>query len=59
MAEGRVLRSGATADIFADDQLIETSGLRPSPLRRALRGLSRHPELADISRLADLPGGAS
>jgi energy-coupling factor transport system ATP-binding protein len=59
MAEGRVVRSGGTAEIFADDELIESSGLRPSPLRRALRGLSQHPELAGISRLADLPGGAS
>ena len=63
MADGRIVRSGATADVFADDELIERSGLRPPPLRRALRGLPRHPELAGISRLADLPrrrrGGAS
>ena len=42
-------------DLFADDELIERAGLRPSPLRLALRGLQRHPELADVTRLADLP----
>ncbi len=55
MAGGRILRSGATSDLFADDELIERAGLRPSPLRLALRGLQRHPELADVTRLADLP----
>ncbi|GAA1978357.1 energy-coupling factor transporter ATPase [Microbacterium pumilum] len=55
MADGRVVRAGATADVFADDELIEGAGLRPPPLRRALRGLHRHPELARIARLADLP----
>ena len=38
MADGRVVRAGATADVFADDELIERAGLRPPPLRRALRG---------------------
>jgi energy-coupling factor transporter ATP-binding protein EcfA2 len=56
MAEGRILRSGPTGDVFADDDLIESSGLRMPPLRRALRGLVQHPQLAAISRLADLPG---
>ena len=55
MAEGRIVRAGATADVFADDDLIESSGLRPPPLRQALRGLVQHPELAGVSRLADLP----
>ena len=55
MSGGRLLRAGRTADVFADDELIERSGLRPSPLRQALRGLERHPELARVSRLADLP----
>jgi energy-coupling factor transport system ATP-binding protein len=62
MAGGRILRSGPTAEVFADDDAIVRAGLRPPPLRQALRGLTRHPELADLSRLADLPsappGGA-
>ena len=59
MADGRILRAGTTADVFADDDLIERAGLRPPPLRRALRGLTRHPELARLARFADLPGGAA
>lgn len=59
MADGRVLASGATAEVFADDDLIARAGLRPPPLRRALRGLQRHPELARVARLADLPGPAA
>jgi energy-coupling factor transport system ATP-binding protein len=56
MADGRVLAEGATAEIFADDALIARAGLRPPPLRRALQGVRRHPELSRIARLADLPG---
>ncbi|GAA5212024.1 ABC transporter ATP-binding protein [Microbacterium kyungheense] len=56
LADGRVLADGATAEVFADDDLIRRAGLRPPPLRRALRGLVRHPELSRIARLADLPG---
>ncbi len=56
LAEGRMLRAGPTAEVFADDELVERAGLRPPPLRRALSGLARHPELAGIARLADLPG---
>ncbi|MFC0197647.1 ABC transporter ATP-binding protein [Microbacterium arthrosphaerae] len=56
MADGRVLADGPTADIFADDALIARAGLRPPPLRRALRGVQRHPELSRVARLADLPG---
>lgn len=52
---GRMLRAGATADVFADTALIESAGLRLPPLRRALAALTRHPELAGISRLTDLP----
>ena len=56
MADGRVIAEGTTADVFADDALILRAGLRPPPLRRALQGVQRHPELARIARLADLPG---
>lgn len=54
---GRVAAAGATERIFADDALIDRAGLRLPPLRRALRGLSSHPELADVARIDDLPGG--
>ena len=57
LAGGRVLAVGATADIFADQALIESAGLRLPPLRSALQGVARHPELARVARLADLPGG--
>ncbi|MFC8682263.1 ABC transporter ATP-binding protein [Microbacterium ureisolvens] len=56
MADGSVLAEGTTAEIFADDELIARAGLRPPPLRRALQGVRRHPELAGIARLGDLPG---
>ena len=56
MADGRVLASGATPEVFADASLIERAGLRLPPLRRALHGLQRHPELSRIARLTDLPG---
>ncbi|WP_203581018.1 ABC transporter ATP-binding protein [Microbacterium hibisci] len=55
MADGSVLAEGSTADVFADDELIARAGLRPPPLRRALQGLRRHPALAGVARLADLP----
>ncbi|MGN6218717.1 MAG: ABC transporter ATP-binding protein [Microbacterium sp.] len=58
LADGRVLADGPTAAVFADDDLIRRAGLRPPPLRRALRGMERHPGLARVTRLADLPGGA-
>jgi energy-coupling factor transport system ATP-binding protein len=59
MKDGRVLAHGATADVFADADLIERAGLRPPPLAAALHGLTRHPELAGLARLSDLPGGSS
>ena len=54
---GRIAADGATADVFADDALLERTGLRMPPLRRALHGLASHPDLAGVARLADLPGG--
>jgi len=59
LADGRVLAEGPTADLFADDALIARAGLRPPPLRRALQGLERHPELARVARLSDLPGAST
>ncbi|WP_164861642.1 ABC transporter ATP-binding protein, partial [Microbacterium sp. CPCC 204701] len=56
MADGRVIASAPTAEVFSDDELITRAGLRPPPLRRALHGLQRHPELSRVARLADLPG---
>ena len=47
----------ANGDVFADDALLERTGLRMPPLRRALHGLASHPDLAGVARLADLPGG--
>jgi len=55
--DGRVLADGPTSAVFADDELIARAGLRPPPLRAALGGLARHPELDGVVRLADLPGG--
>nr|WP_274636782.1 ABC transporter ATP-binding protein [Microbacterium bovistercoris] len=56
LGDGRVLADGPTADVFADAALIARAGLRPPPLRLALAELAGHPELAAITRLADLPG---
>ena len=44
-----------TAEVFADVGLIKSAGLRLPPLQRALLGVARHPELAGLARLADLP----
>ncbi len=57
VADGRIAGSGATADVFSDQALIEGAGLRLPPLGLALRGLAPHPSLSGITRLADLPGG--
>jgi energy-coupling factor transport system ATP-binding protein len=59
MADGRVVAHGATGEVFDDADLIERAGLRPPPLVAALRGLARHPELAGVARLSDLPGSPS
>lgn len=56
LADGRVVASGAPADVFADEPLLRAAGLRRPPLARALAGLATHPELAGIARLDDLPG---
>ena len=57
VSEGRIVAAAPTAAVFADDALIERAGLRPPPLRRALRGLTHHRSLSSVARIADLPGG--
>lgn len=56
LSEGRVAAAGPTSEIFADDALLERTDLRPPPLRRALAGVTRHPELARVSGIRNLPG---
>ncbi|WP_425839590.1 ABC transporter ATP-binding protein [Microbacterium sp. PA5] len=51
---GRVVADTTTGDVFADAALLRRAGLRLPPLRQALQG-SRHPALAGVTRLADLP----
>ena len=58
VGDGRIVRSGTTTDVFADEDAIRAAGLRLPPLRRALSGLTRHPHLASLARLADLPGAS-
>lgn len=55
LGDGRLLAAGPTAEVFADSTLIEGAGLRLPALRRGLQGLSRHPSLSHVGRLADLP----
>jgi energy-coupling factor transporter ATP-binding protein EcfA2 len=55
---GRVAAFGPTASVLASDAL-EAAGLRTPPLARAFRGLTHHPGWRSITRLADLPSGAS
>ncbi len=58
IGDGRVLADAPTAEVFSDETLIRSAGLRLPPLRRAFAGLERHPELAGITRLADVPYGS-
>lgn len=55
VGDGRITADAATADVFADDALLRSVGLRQPPLRRAFTGLVRHPGLSGVTRLADLP----
>lgn len=57
VGDGRVVADAPTAEVFSDETLIRSAGLRLPPLRRAFAGLERHPELADITRLTDVPHG--
>ena len=58
VGDGRVVADAPTPDVFADAALLRTAGLRLPPLRRAFAGLTRHPSLAAVTRLADLAGAA-
>lgn len=55
VGDGRIIADAATPAVFADDDLLRSAGLRQPPLRRAFAGLTRHPSLAGVTRLADLP----
>ena len=55
VGDGRILRDAPTHDVFADDALLRSAGLRQPPLRRAFSGMTRHPQFAGVTRLADLP----
>ncbi|BBH68185.1 heme ABC transporter ATP-binding protein [Actinoplanes sp. OR16] len=52
---GRIAGDGTPAEIYADADLLEATGLRPPPLARAARALVNHPEWHGLTRLADLP----
>lgn len=59
LADGRLIAHGSTAEVFGDRDVVARAGLRLPPLARALSGVARHPELAGISRLKDLPEATS
>ncbi|PZU44370.1 MAG: ABC transporter ATP-binding protein [Microbacterium sp.] len=59
VADGRIVADAATADVLADDALLRSAGLRQPPLRRAFAGLTRHPSLAGVTRLSDLPAAGA
>ena len=58
VGDGRIIADASTPDVFADETLLRAAGLRPPPLRRAFAGLTRHPQFAGVTRLADLAGVA-
>jgi energy-coupling factor transporter ATP-binding protein EcfA2 len=55
VGDGRIVADAPTPQIFADEALLRSAGLRVPPLHRAFAGLTGHPELAGVTRLADLP----
>ncbi|WP_052521305.1 ABC transporter ATP-binding protein [Agreia bicolorata] len=55
---GRVAAFGPTAPVLASDAL-ESAGLRTPPLARAFREVERHPAWRAVTRLSDLPAGAT
>lgn len=59
LADGRLIAHGSTAEVFGDRDVVARAGLRLPPLARALSGVARHPELAGISRLKNLPEATS
>jgi len=59
VGDGRIVADAETSAVFADDALLRAAGLRQPPLRRAFADLRRHPSLAGVTRLGDLPSPSS
>jgi energy-coupling factor transporter ATP-binding protein EcfA2 len=55
LADGRVIADGTPAGVYADAGVLTAAGLRPPPIARAARALTRHPGWHGLTRLADLP----
>ena len=58
MHNGRLLAFGPAEEIMGNQELLEHAGLALPPLARAMRGVTQHPSLSMITRIADLPGAA-
>lgn len=54
LRDGFLVEHFHAADVLAGDSL-DRAGLRPPPLARAMRALTRHPEWRGLSRMSDLP----
>ena len=54
LRDGLLVEHFHAADVLAGDSLDE-AGLRPPPLNRAMRALTRHPEWRAVTRMRDLP----
>ncbi|AOX45641.1 ABC transporter ATP-binding protein [Microbacterium sp. BH-3-3-3] len=57
--DGRIAADGPVGNVFDDEDVVRRAGLSTPALRRAFTGLQRHPELASLMRLRDLPGGSA
>ncbi|PSL36914.1 energy-coupling factor transport system ATP-binding protein [Labedella gwakjiensis] len=55
--DGRLLAHRPADAVLTDDDLLARAGLRTPPLRRALRGLERHPDWRGVTRMSQVPGG--
>ena len=54
LRDGLLVEHFHAADVLAGDSLDE-AGLRPPPLARAMRALTRHPDWHAVARMRDLP----